>query len=184
MLKIYKAYANQGKIEIDDYIDFNNGRFDTGLNGFGTVYSGNLFCLRANYELQTLKSFREYIKSVKLEDGYIEDFTLFNPYHYCSLKEKYKDLPKDIETYEKYSLNEEAIILFTNYISLKDYNEKVTRIFGRYLPNSMYLLLPGAKLSMYTGEFQKDIFENYEVLQSDSLGKSLTLTKINRLDLK
>ncbi len=90
-----------------------------------------------------------------------------------------------METYEKYSLNEEAIILFTNYVTLKNYNEeKVKRIFGRYLPTSMYLLLPGSEFTIERGSFNKGLEEKYEVLQSSRLGRTLTLNKINRLDLK
>ncbi len=79
MLKIYQSYQDKDQIKIEDYIDFEYGKFDTGIDGFGIVNSGNISCRRANYELQTLKSFREYIKRVKLEDGYVQDFVLFNP---------------------------------------------------------------------------------------------------------
>ena len=79
MLKIYHAYADNDKIKIKDQIEFKHGQFDTGLIGFGLVKSANLNISIANYELQTLKSFKEYLKTVKTIDGYIDSFTLWNP---------------------------------------------------------------------------------------------------------
>ena len=105
MLKIYQAYADRDEIKIKDQIDFRYGQFDTGLNGFGQVKSGNLSVSRANYELQTLKSFREYLKTVKTIDGYVDYFAIWNPMTYKMLEEKYKDISKDFDTYEEYGLN-------------------------------------------------------------------------------
>lgn len=181
MLKIYNAYNEHGEIKVEDHIDFRYGQFDTGLNGFGQVKSGNPSCKRANYELQALKYYRNYLQSIKLLDGYVEDFTIFNPLSYEMLEEKYKDIPRDFKTYEQYGLNEEGILLFTNYIRLEyPKDNSVQRIFGRYPETGMYLIMPNASFSMITGTFSKDIEENYEVLQSQNLGRQLVLTKMNR----
>ncbi len=181
MLKIYNAYSEHGIIKIEDYIDFRYGQFNTGLNGFGQVKSGNLSCRRANYELQDLKYYMDYLKRVKLTDGYVEDFVIWNPYSYEMLEEKYKDISRDFETYEKYGLNEEGILLFTNWVRLTyPRDNQVQRIFGRCPENGMYLIMPNALFSMATGSFSDDVQENYEVLQSQSLGKQLVLTKMNR----
>ena len=181
MLKIYQAYADRDEIKIKDQIDFRYGQFDTGLNGFGQVKSGNLSVSRANYELQTLKSFREYLKTVKTIDGYVDDFAIWNPMTYKMLEEKYKDISKDFDTYEEYGLNEEGILLFTDYVRLMHSNDdSVQRIFGRYPENGMYLIMPNASFSMARGTFGGDVTENYEVLQSQSLGRQLVLTKMNR----
>ena len=181
MLKIYKAYSNQGDVKIDDHIDFDYGEFDTGLHGFGQVKSGNLNCKRANYELQNLKGYVDYLRTVKLTDGYVEDFMLWNPVSYEMLEEQYKDISKDSKTYKKYGLNEEAILLFTEWIRLEypqDYS--VQRIFGRYPETGMYLIMPNASFSMASGASSREVLEHYEVLQSQGLGKQLALTKMNR----
>ena len=181
MLKIYYAYSNNGKIKLDDHIDFEYGQFNTGLNGFGYVKSGNLSVSKANYELQTLKSFKEYFKTIKTIDGYVEDLAIYNPMTYEILYEKYKDISKDFDTYEKYGLNEEGIILFANHIRLiYPNNDLVQRIFGRYPESGMYLIMPNASFSMTSSLLNEDTLENYEVLQSQSLGRQLSLTKMNR----
>lgn len=181
MLKIYNAYSEHGNIKIEDYIDFRNDQFDTGLNGFGQVKSGNLSCKRANYELQNLKYYIGYLKRVKLTDGYVEDLVIWNPLSYEMLEEKYKDISRDFETYEKYGLNEEGILLFTDWVRLTyPHDGSVQRIFGRHPENGMYLIMPNASFSMATGSLSDDVQENYEVLQSQTLGKQLALTKMNR----
>lgn len=55
MFKIYRAFTDMEQIKIEDYIKFTNGQFDTRLNEFGQVKTGNYIYIRANYELQTLK---------------------------------------------------------------------------------------------------------------------------------
>ena len=97
------------------------------------------------------------------------------------IEEKYKDIPKDFETYEKYGLNEEGILLFTDWVRLiYPHNDLVQKIFGRYPENGMYLILPNASFSMTTSPLSDDVQESYEVLQSQTLGKQLVLTKMNR----
>lgn len=179
MLKIYQAYPCGDEIKIKDQIDFKYHMFDTGLNGFGQVKLGNRSVSSANYELQTLKSFREYLPTVKTLDGYVFDFTIWNPMTYKMLEEKYKDISKDFDTYEEYGLNEEGILLFTNHISLTYPNDgSVQRIFGRHPGNGMYLIMPNASFSMT--RFYEEVAENYEALQSQSLGRQLVLAKMNR----
>lgn len=182
MLKIYNAYAEHGNIKIEDYIDFKGGKFDTGLDGFGEVVSGNITCKRANYELtKDLNSYIDYLRTVKLTDGYVENFMIWNPYSYEMLEETYKDITRNFETYEEYGLNEEGILLFTDWIRLTNLNDHlVRRIFGRNPENGMYLIKPNASFSMAIGCSSSNIQENYEVLQSQNLGKHLSLTKMNR----
>lgn len=186
MLKIYRASANNGEIKLDDYISFRssgiNNEFNTGANGFGIVNSANPRVTRANYELQALKSFREYIQSVKTTDGFVDDFMLWNPMTYAMLEEKYKDIPKNDEAYEKYGLNEEGILLFTHYINLLNTNDDnlVQRVFGRYEDNGMYLIMPNASFELKRGSFGVDISRRYEVFQSQNLGKKLVLSEIKR----
>ena len=181
MLKIYQAYPYMSEIKIKDQIDFKYGMFDTGLNGFGQVKSGNLSVSSANYELQTLNSFREYLQTVKTIDGYAFNFTIWNPMTYKMLEEKYKDIFKDFDTYEEYGLNEEGILLFTDNIRLTYPKDgSVQRIFGRHPGNEMYLIMPNTSFSMTSGVFSDDVTENYEALQSQSLGRQLVLAKMNR----
>lgn len=180
MLKIYQAYVDKDEIKIKDKIDFRYGEFDTGINGFGKVKSTNHIS-RANYELQTLRSFKNYVQRVTKIDGYVEDFVLHNPMTYKTLELVYKDIPRDFETYEEYGLNEEGIILFTNYVSLMYSNDDlVQRIFGRNPETGMYLIMPNATFSMTRGILGNSPTENYEVLQSQNLGKQLVLAKMNR----
>ena len=180
MLKIYNAYTNQGEIRIDDHILFVNGQFDTGVNGFGVVQSANISCTKAYYELQSLEDYRKYLQNIKLSDGYVQKFMLWNPVD-LQMLEKYQELSKDFKTYEHYNLNEEGILLFTDYIRLSYPNDgSVKRIFGRYPDNGMYLVMPDASLTMTLGTFGENIQENYEVLQSKKLGRQLALTKMNR----
>lgn len=180
MLKIYNAYSKHGEIQLDDYIDFDYGEFDTGHQGFGQVQSGNLNCKRANYELQNLRGYLDYLRNIKAEDGYVKNFVMYNPVSYEMLEEKYKDIPKDITTYEQFGLNEEGILLFTNYIRLEySNNDLVQRIFGRYPENGMYLLKPNASIDMLVYPY-RSVQEHYEVLQSENLGRQLILAKMNR----
>lgn len=181
MLKIYRAFADHGEIKLQDHIDFKYGEFDTGIVGFGQVKSGNLSCTRANYELQKLKYYKDYLKNINLEDGFVTNFSIFNPYNYEMLENKYKDISKDFDAYEQYGLNEEGILLFTDYVCLEyPLDGSVQRIFGRHPGNGMYLIMPNASFDMSTDMYSKDVIENYEVLQSKSLGKRLVLQKMDR----
>ena len=197
MLKIYHAYNKEGSIKIDDFILFrenvypNKPRvFDTGLDGFGMVTSGNSRISQANYEFEKLAYFRDYVRSINTEDGYPNDFQLLNPVSYQILEDTYGDISKDVDTFELYGLEEEAVLLFTKYIHMTYPSDgSVEKIFGRNPLNGMYLILPNASFDMavkrynfdgkYCGEYSL-ITENYELLQSQSLGKRLSLTKMNR----
>lgn len=44
----------------------------------------------------------------------------------------------------------------------------------------MYLIMPNASFSMTRDTFGEDVTENYEILQSKSLGRQLVLNKMNR----
>lgn len=115
---------------------------------------------------------------MKIIDGYVDYFVIFNPMTYKMIEEEYKDVSKDFDSYEKYGLNEEVILLFTDHISLYPNNGLVQKVFGRYPGNGMYLIMPIASFRMARGDGA--ITENYEVLQSQALGKQLVLTKMNR----
>ncbi len=181
MLKIYRVFEEKDQIKIQDYLKFKDGRFNTGLHGFGEIKSGNNDCIKANYELQTLKSYKKYLQSIKKIDGYVQNFLIFNPYNYQMLESQYKDVPKNFEAYEQYGLNEEAILLFADWVRL-DYpsDGSVIKIFGRFPECGMYLIMPNASFDVSSGLFNVVDRENYEVLQSQSLGKRLVLQKMDR----
>ena len=103
MLKIYRAFADRGEIKLEDYITFTNGQFDTGLNGFGQVSTGN------------------NLRSVKLEDGYVTDFIIQNPYSYAMLEKNFKDLSKEFDTYEWYGLERRG-----NFIIYRLYSFRIS----------------------------------------------------------
>ncbi len=180
MLKIYNMYRFRGKIELVDYIDFEKGRYFTGYDGYGDILAeGNkTFC--ASYVLQHLKSFKEYLQNVKTVDGYLQEFILYNAYSDPMFKERIKDIPKTEEDYIKYGLNEEAILLFTDYINLQPKDENIQKLFGRSPETGMYLLLPNATFEAYTDCTHRINKETYEVMQSKNLGHELVLTKLKR----
>lgn len=181
MLKLYKAYTEYGNLKVEDSIDFYYGRFDSGLNGYGHIQSGNTFLKSANFELESVQCFKEYIKSVKLVDGFVTNFVLLNPIDYETLNNKYGDVQKDFETYESLGFNEEAIILFTDNVKVSyPQNGLIEKIFGRFPETAMYLLMPNATLDMYSQLLNGENSEHFEVLQSKRLGKQLALTKQGR----
>ena len=184
MLKIYRAYDLQGKVVLDDYIEFKYGIFSTGANGFGDIVISkdmDKASKKFNYENTSSKNYVELTKKfAELQDGFITKSPFFNLYSYEDLKEKYKNISKTESDYEKYRLNEDGILLFTDYINLKYKNEGlIEKIFGRYPGTAMYLVKPGATMTLQTSISPK-IEETYEVLQSKNLGKQLILTKLNR----
>jgi len=181
MLKIYNAEILDGNIILNDYIDFRYGKFNTGKKGFGEVLGGDpLYCpQRANYNFMSLKDFENYIKTVKVNNGVAQNFVIKGK-SYEDLEKEYKDVPKDAKSYRKFNLTEEGIILFTDNIIVKyDTNDLVNKIFGKYLESGMYLLKPGASITM-SSPYGLAIKDEYEVLQSKNLGKRLVLQKMER----
>ncbi len=181
MLKIYNAYCDNGQIKIDDYIDFNEGVYDTGTMGYGQIVSGNFSCQRANYEFLALEAFRAYVKQTQITDGFLsDDFKIWIPLNYEMLEKEFKDIPRNQEAYKEYCLNEEAILLFTDWVRLNyPGDNSVQKIFGRCPETGMYLVMPNATFTMAPGTNQ-ETWERYEVLQSQNLGKELVLSKMNR----
>lgn len=184
MLKIYRAYDFQGKIVLDDYIEFKRGIFTTGPNGFGDIIISkdmDKTSKKVNYEYISAKNYVELTRQfAELNDGFLTQSPFFNLYSYEDLENKFKNVFKSESEYEKYGLNEEGILLFTNYINLKYLNDGlIEKIFGRYPGTSLHLLKPGATLAMET-IMQPKIEETYEVLQSKNIGKQLILNKLNR----
>ena len=182
MLKIYRIEYKDGKLTVEDHIDFLRDEFDTGLYGFGTVKSGVKGIYRANYELETLKEFIEYLQTVKKTDGWVNDLMLKKPMDYEMIEKKSIFLPKDIGLYEKNCLNEEAIILFANFAELQyPNNDLIQKVFGRRSDNGMYLILPNATFTITKDTaLNGRLKEEFEVLQSQGLGKRLVLTKMDR----
>ncbi len=180
MLKIYNASAWQGEIILKDHIEFTNGIYNTGLHGYGEIYSGNTEVKIANYDFHRLIGFEEYVKSIKLSDGFVKDFILFHPLNYDLLAEKSNNVPKSEEAYSLFGLDEEAILLFTDWITLQaNSGDKVKRIFGRHPETGLYLLNPDASLTMSIPN-KPETKQEYEVLQSKTLGKRLVLNKMDR----
>ena len=185
MLKIYRAHDLHGEIVVDDYLEFKNGIYDTGLPfGFGEVNCPRSVLIpskKVNYDWTSTNRYTELTrKFANIRDGFVSDFFLNNPYSYEEFEEKFKDIPKTQEDYKKYGLNEEAILLFTDRIILKYKNDGlIERVFGRWPETGMFLIKPNATFTMATS-FSEDEPETYEVLQSKNIGKQLVLTKLNR----
>ncbi len=177
MLKIYNALANYNRIKIKDYIEFVNGQYDIGDEGFGKIYTDDLHCKKAHYVLQRLKTFEMYVKSIELVDGKSKNFLMLNLIEDRKLKEELKNVVSLFGNYEKIHLKEEAILLFTNHINLKYSDAKLIRkVFDSGNGNDLYLLRPKATFTMTSISSANE--ENYEVLQSESLGRQLVLAKL------
>ena len=107
---------------------------------------------------------------------------IVNPYSYQGLFDVYKDFSLSEVDYEKYSLNEEAILLFTDFVYIKNYNpDLVQKIFDRFPETAMYLLLPNATFDMFISDSKNSDVENYEVLQSNGVGRRLILQQMKRI---
>ena len=182
MLKIYNAYAINGKIIIADYVTFRYGKLETHSNGYGYVKSEKRTVLNVNYEMKKLDEYNEYLEKRRGSECFIEDFTIFNPANYEMLENEYKYIKRTEEAFEKAGLNEEGILLFTKSISINyRNNDLIRRIHGKYPKNGIYLIMPNASFTMTAGSYSKEYKEQYEVLQSQNLGKRLSLTKMDRI---
>ena len=177
MLKIYNAWANSDQIVVDDFIEFDYGKFDTGVDGFGVVKASISNKEKANYLLQSLEAFKEYLESVKTYDGRVESLIFWNPVSYERLADMYENAVRTDEFFQNYNLNEEGILLFTDYVRLKYKDNLTQKLFGRTPGTGLYLLKPNASVSMYVRSGQK---EYYEAIQSQNLGKRLVLAKMDR----
>lgn len=176
MIKIYNAIGTNGKVVLKKGINFSYGVFDTGYDGYGKIVSGRDNCKRADYLIEKLEHFRNYIKEVEKIDGFIrnDNFVFYNPYSAKELDFKQKK-------FNEADLKEEGILLFTDYVSV-DYkrNNNIQRIFGRFPETGAYIILPGSTLEMSFPAYEKKSKNKYEVLESASRPKQLYLIKVDR----
>lgn len=181
MLKIYRAFAENGKIKLQDHIDFKNGCFDTGINGFGMIKLRNNNCDKVNYELQKLQEYKSYLQNLYCKNGYVRNFEIVNPCTHQMIAEKCNNISKTFEEYEKNGLNEEGVLLFTDLVRISYISKSsVQKLFGRYPEKGLYLVMPNASFSLMLGAVSEEIKENYQLLQGISVGKKLILQKVNR----
>lgn len=184
MLKIYNAIGDQGKVVLKKGIPFQNERFSTGHQGYGDIISGKSSCEQADYLLESLPYFLKYVENIELFDGFIrnKDLIFYNPYSLKELEEYLKSIKINENDYESFGLNEEAILLFADFVDLKykEENKKIKRILGRYPETASYILLPGAEFEMNFPDNPTTLANKYEVLQSKGTGKQLILTKLER----
>lgn len=176
MIKIYNAIGENGKVVLKKGIKFSHGSFYTGHEGYGSITSGRSDCKRADYLLENLEHFINYISEIEKIDGFIRNnnFIFYNPYSVEELEAKY-------DAFNKKDLDEEGILLFTDYVSV-DYkrNNKIQRIFGRYPETGAYIILPGTTLEMNFPAYEDKNNNQYEVLESTSKPKQLYLTRVDR----
>lgn len=178
MLKIYNAYCEYERIVLKDYIVFIRGQSDTRIQGFGHIKSSDIKIRRANYINMPLEQFLNYVISLQQSDGYVTDFTMYNPLNYEMLEE-YVHIMQATGTSEHHDLDEEGVILFTNYVELNyQNNELIKKLLGRVTYNGMYLLKPNAIFSMRPSMLEE--YNEYEVLQSNNSGRRLILSKMDR----
>ena len=184
MLKIYNAYADHGKIKVEDFIQFDNGVFKTSHDyGFGDVTIPSKSSEKVNYDLTRLRDFRYGVNNwVTIKDGWVENFRIKYPTNYEDLKELSRNIAQTEESYQENGLTEEAILLFTDFISVTYVNnELIERVFGRYPGYAgLYLLQPNASIKMNIANHDFTDSQTYEVLQSQSLGKQLILSYMKR----
>lgn len=183
MLKIYNAINIKGKVKLNDYVEFKYGKFDTGIHGFGEVSGGDISnpSQIVNYEYLHAENYIELTKCMTNEhNGIVTNFMLYNPLTKAEVEERCKLAKKDINVYDEYCLNEDGILLFTNFVNLKHKNPKlVETVFSRYPDTGLYLLKPHATITL-SSAYGIPIEETYEALQSKNLGKKLILTKLDR----
>lgn len=179
MLKIYKVSNLYGNIKLEDHIQFENGICQYGLYGFGQISSNNPSINIANYELLNLKAFLDNLEKLERKENFVENFTLMNPQNYETVFETYKDVPKTMEDYDRFGLNEEAVLLFTNWVEIKYKNEELVKKLLGKKEVALYLLKPNAEIIMKPALFDTPE-EDYELLQSNNVGKRLVLQKMNR----
>lgn len=179
MIKIYNAVGEYGKVVLKKGIKFNNGRFETGHDGYGTIIAGRSDCEKADYVLTELALFKRSISEIALVDGFIKSNStiLYNPF---SLEEI--EACRESKNFPERILSEEAVLLFTDYVNIHFNNEeaKIKRIFGRYPETGAYLLKAGAKLEMSFPAYYDESKDQYEVLESSSRPKQLYLSKVDR----
>lgn len=183
LLKIYNATNVKGKIKINDYIEFKYGKFDTGIHGFGDVNGGDINnpLQIANYEYQHAENYVEFTKCItNTQNGIAINFMLYNPLTKEDVEERCQEIKSDIDLYDEYCLNEDAILLFTNFVNIKSINPKLTEtVFSKHPDTGLYLLKPGATIIL-SSAFGIPVEETYEVMQSKNIGKQLILTKLDR----
>ena len=183
MLKIYNAINTKGKVKLNDYIEFKYGKFDSGIHGFGYVNGGDINnpSQIVNYEYQHAENYVELTRCMtNTKNGIVTNFMLYNPLSNEEVEAKCKITEKSMKVYDEYCLNEDGILLFTNFVNIKSLNPKlVETVFSKHPDTGLYLLKPGATIIL-SSAFGIPVEETYEVLQSKNLGKQLILTKLNR----
>lgn len=183
MLKLYNAVNRKGKVKLNDYIEFKYGKFDTGIHGFGDVNGGDINnpSQIANYEYQHIENYADFTKSItNMKDGIATNFIIYNPLTKEEVEERCETIKKDIKTYDDYCLNEDGILLFTNFVNIKILNPKFGEtVFSKHPDTGLYLLKPNATIIL-SSSYGIPEEETYEVLQSKNVGKQLVLTKLNR----
>lgn len=190
MIKLYRASQFHDEIKLEKGIVFERGKFDTGLsvNSYGVIEANGISMYddskRVLYEYQDLNVDR--YKDYPREDGFLNNFFFCSPHTSETLKEYIEEhhISNTEEDYERFGLNDEAILLFTSNINLKfdgKNSESIIQVFGRVVGTGGYILLPNANFKMaITSYNDMNQYEDYEVLQSNSLGKQLYLVKKDR----
>ena len=190
MLKLYRASQFHDKIKIEKGIVFENGHFETGLpvNSYGNIEACGINFWDENkrmlYEYQDLNV--DKYKNWPKQDGFLDKFFFYSPHTSESLKKYIEEnnISNTEEDFKRFGLNDEAILLFTSNINLKfdkENSELIKQVFGRVIGTSGYILLPNANFKMAITSYKDDNqYEDYEVIQSNSLGKQLYLTKKDR----
>ena len=192
MLKLYRASQLHDEIKLEKGIVFERGKFDTGssVNSYGVIEANGIHMVdepkKVLYEYQDLNI--ERYKNFPREDGFLNHFFFNSPHTSESIKKYIEDhnILNTEEDYERYGLNDEAILLFTSNVSLKfnkENSEFIKQVFGRVIGTSGYILLPNANFKMGItsyGSEKDENYEDYEVIQSNGLGKQLYLVKKDR----
>lgn len=185
MLKIYNAYSSGREFRLDDYLYFEDKTIDTGYKGKDTlcrIDRGTSEGSVVNYDLTDLQEYIEYLNSIKITDENAYNIAMLNPASYRSLLEKSKDVPETLEAYEENGLNEEAILLFTQNIGTKNYDNNLAKkiIGGSRSDAGLFLLQPNATITLVHYGLFSEREKDFEVLQSRKLGKRLVLAEMGR----
>lgn len=175
MIKLYRLEQFQDDIKLYKGIPFENGEYFSDPNrGYGIIKNGDGLnkTMVALYDYP--KFYKEDFDDIKTNDGFLEDF--------------YISHPKSVEMINKYNkplLKDEAVLLLTQNINIKvvaGFEDKVSRIFGRFNETAGYILLPGAAFQAGIHDMNESNikYENFELIESNGFGKQLVLTKLDR----
>lgn len=180
MISVYYAKGNKedGSIQIRQCFDYH-----TEMPYYFIEYDDYYDQTRSvHYDLHSLKEFKKLILEYQKNKDVVPIFhsKLFDFISFDEYQEKCKNIPKNVNSYEKFGLNEEAILLFTSYVEFYTETKELVQVINEedFWGYGIYLLEPGAIVYLESLFFSSN--KEFEVLQSKGLGKRLSLSFMDK----